>query len=103
MRKPTLRQKARQSGAHPQVDAELVAEHRVHESRGRHRDTGGQVELATDHQHADADGDDADDRGLVEHRDEGVRRPEAGGHDEEEDEDDDRRTRAPISGTGEPV
>ena len=85
--------------ADPQVDAELEAEHRVEQDGGGDQDAGRQVELATDHQHADGDGDDADGRGLVEHGEERRRRPEGRRDDQEEDEDDDRRPRGrPISG-----
>ena len=79
----------REDRSHDQVDAELVAEHRGKEPGGGNGDTGGQVELPTDHQHADTHGHDPDGGGLVEHREERVSRPERRRDDEEEDEDDD--------------
>ena len=84
----------------PQVDAELEAEHGVEQAGGGDQDAGRQIELAADHQHADGDGDDADDRGLVEHREEGGRRTERGRHDQEEDEDDDRGHQGAHLGAG---
>ena len=83
------RQKISEEGADPQVDAEVVAEHGVEQGGGGDEDAGRQIELATDHQHADGYGDDADGRGLVEHGEEGWRRTEGGRHDQEEDEDHD--------------
>ena len=64
------REDQRDDRADPEVQAELVAEHGVDEPCRGDDDTSGQVELATDHQHPDRDGDDADRGGLVEHREE---------------------------------
>jgi hypothetical protein len=58
-------------------------------SESSDQNAGRQIELATDHQHADGYGDDADCRGLVKHGEEGWRRTEGGRHDQEEDEDHD--------------
>ena len=48
----------------------------------------------------DADRDDPDRGGLVEHREEGLRRPERRRDDQEEDEDDDRRDQRADLGAG---
>ena len=80
----------RQDGADDQVDAEVVAEEGVEQARGGDDHTGGQVELATDHQHAHADRDDPDRGRLIQHGEERLRRPERRRDDQEEDEDDDR-------------
>src|SRR6476620_2922477 len=91
----------REHGADDEVDAELVAEHRVDEPRRGDDDAGGEVELAADHEHSHGDRDDADGGGLVEHGEERRGRPEGRGDDEEEDEDDDRRDDGPDLGAGE--
>src|SRR5690349_23345978 len=55
----------RSERADDEVDAEVPAEHRVDQAGADRDDAGRQVELAADHEHADAHGDDADRRGLV--------------------------------------
>ena len=84
----------RQDGADPEVDAELIAEDAVQQAGSCHQDAGGEVELASDHQHAHADRDDADRGGLVEDGEQGRQAAERRRDDEEEDEDDDGRDQA---------
>jgi hypothetical protein len=89
-----------QGRSHPEVDAVLVAEDRVDQSGRGHHDTGGEVELAADHQHPHTDGHDADRRALVEHRGQRVGGPEGRSNDQEEDPDDDRGHQGADLGTG---
>ena len=77
----------RQRRTEPQVQMQVVREHRRRECARRHRDTGREVELPTDHQQPDRDGHDADRRAGVQHRGQGLRAAERRGDDGEEDED----------------
>ncbi len=72
--------------AHPDVHGELVAEHAGGERGGDDGDTGGQVELAADHQQGDGQRHDADGGRLVQHGRHGAAVAERGGGDQEEDE-----------------
>ncbi len=94
------REDQRQQRADPQVEPEVVADHRVDQAGRGDDDAGGQVELAADHQHAHRHGDDADRRGLVEHGEERLGRPERRRDDQEEDEDDDRSDERAHLGAG---
>ncbi len=92
------RQDQRQSRAHPQVQVQVVGQHRRGQRTERHRHARRQVELAADHQQRDPARHDPDRRAGVQHGRQRFGLPERRRHDQEEDEDADRADRAPISG-----
>ena len=84
------REDQRQRRTCPQVQVQVVGQHRCGERTRGHRHAGRQVEFAADHQQRDRARHDADRRAGVQHGRQRFGRPERRRDDQEEDEDRDR-------------